>query len=75
MFAARLKDNVPVGDNADIVKLWQEHITKNYYKCTDEILAGLGQMYVADERFTKNIDKRCEGLAEYMSGSIASYCK
>lgn len=35
----------------DLVKKLQSHITENYYLCTNEILAGLGQMYVADERF------------------------
>ena len=35
----------------------QAHITENYYTCTEEIFAGLGKMYVADERFKKNIDK------------------
>ena len=38
-----------------VVKL-QAHVTANYYNCTDEILAGLGKMYVADERFKKTID-------------------
>ena len=32
-----------------IVAKLQAHITANYYTCTDEILAGLGQMYVADD--------------------------
>ena len=40
-----------------LVKKLQNHITENYYHCTDEILAGIGQMYVLDERFKKNIDK------------------
>ena len=40
-----------------LVKKLQSHITDNYYNCTNEILSGLGQMYVADERFKKNIDK------------------
>ena len=40
-----------------LVAKLQAHITANYYTCTDEILAGLGKMYVADERFKKNIDK------------------
>ncbi len=31
--------------------------TLHYYDCTLEIFKGLGQLYVADERFTKNIDK------------------
>ncbi|GAA0181506.1 MerR family transcriptional regulator [Clostridium sediminicola] len=57
------------------VKEWKNHITKYFYNCTKEILAGLGQMYIADERFTKNIDKYGEGLAEFMSKAIAYYCK
>ena len=42
---------------------------------TNEILAGLGQMYVADERFKNNIDKHGEGTAEYVSQCIESYCE
>ena len=53
----------------------QEFITENYYECTDEILSGLGQMYVADERFKKNIDKAGgEGAAEFVSQAISEYC-
>jgi uncharacterized protein YaaR (DUF327 family) len=32
-------------------------------------------MYVADERFTKNIDKYGEGVAEFLSSAIKYYCK
>ena len=53
----------------------QDFITQNYYTCTDEILAGLGKMYVADERFKKNIDKYGEGTAEFVSDSISIYTK
>ena len=62
-------DSVEV--QALVAKL-QTHITTNYYTCTDEILAGLGQMYVADERFKKNIDKYGEGTAEFASEAIAA---
>ena len=55
-----------------VVKL-QTHITENYYTCTDEILAGLGKMYVADERFKKNIDKYGEGTAEFAAEGIRIY--
>ena len=55
-----------------VVKL-QEYITQNYYTCTNEILAGLGQMYVADERFKKNIDKYGEGTAEFVAEAIEIY--
>ena len=52
----------------------QKTITAAYYTCTDEILKGLGQMYVADERFQKNIDKNGKGTAEFASKVIAIYC-
>ena len=51
------------------------HITANYYTCTDEILAGLGKMYVADDRFKKNIDKHGEGTAEFASEAIVAFCR
>ena len=57
-----------------VIKL-QAHITANYYNCTDEILAGLGKMYVADERFKKNIDKCGEGTAEFANRAIGAFCK
>ena len=56
-----------------IVAKLQTHITANYYTCTDEILAGLGKMYVADERFKKNIDKYGEGTAEFAAEGIRIY--
>ena len=58
-----------------LVAKLQAHITENYYTCTDEILAGLGKMYVADERFKKNIDKYGEGTAEFAADAIEVYCK
>ena len=56
-----------------LVAKLQAHITANYYTCTDEILAGLGKMYVADERFKKNIDKYGEGIAEFAAEGIRIY--
>ena len=56
-----------------LVAKLQAHITANYYTCTDEIFAGLGKMYVADERFKKNIDKYGEGTAEFAAEGIRIY--
>ena len=53
-----------------LVAKLQAHITANYYTCTEEILAGLGKMYVCDERFKKNIDKYGEETAEFVSEAI-----
>ena len=58
-----------------LVKKLQGYITEHYYTCTDEILAGLGQMYVADERFKENIDKYADGTAEFVSEVIKMYTK
>ena len=58
-----------------LVAKLQAHITANYYTCTDEILAGLGKMYIADERFKKNIDKYGEGTAEFAADAIEVYCR
>ena len=53
----------------------QKFITDNYYVCTNEILNGLGQMYVGDERFRKNIDRAGgDGTAEFASQAISVYC-
>ena len=72
---AACKDSGASADSTEaqtLVAKLQAHITANYYTCTDEILAGLGKMYVADERFKKNIDKYGEGTAEFASESIAA---
>ncbi len=76
-FAACKQNGTEADSNeaqALVAKL-QAHITANYYTCTDEILAGLGKMYVADERFKNNIDKYGEGTAEFAADAIEVYCR
>ena len=73
---AACKDSGASADSTEaqaLVDKLQAHITANYYTCTDEILAGLGKMYVADERFKKNIDKYGEGTAEFAAEGIRIY--
>ena len=53
-----------------LVKKLQSHISEHYYLCTDEILMGLGQMYVADGRFQNNIDKHAAGTAVFVREAI-----
>lgn len=66
----------PDSDEAQsLVKNLQNYITENFYTCTNEILKGLGQMYVADERFKANIDKHAQGTAQFISKAIEIYCK
>ena len=75
---AACKDSGMAADSYEaqsMVAKLQAHITANYYTCTDEILAGLGKMYVSDERFKKNIDKYGEGTAEFASKAIEVFCQ
>ena len=71
-----LRDLPPCdGKVQEKIRVLQRFITKNYYNCTNEILSGLGKMYVCDERFKKNIDKAGgEGTAEFVFEAIQKYC-
>ena len=74
---AECMQNGNIADSAEaqalVIEL-QDYITENYYTCTKEILAGLGLMYIADERFKNNIDKYAVGTAEFVSKAIKFYC-
>ena len=57
------------------VKKLQTYITEHYYKCTNEILSGLGVMYTAGGEFTENIDKAGgRGTAVFAAKAIEIYC-
>ena len=74
---AACKDGGASVDSVEVkalVSKLQAHITAHYYTCTDEIFAGLGKMYIADERFKKNIDNYGEGTAEFVSKAIEVFC-
>lgn len=72
---ASLMDRDPSDSEVQsLVEKWRNHITKNFYNCTPEIFRGLALMYTADERFTENIDKYGEGLAQFLSDAMIVYC-
>lgn len=53
----------------------QKFITDNYYDCSKDILLGLSQIYVNDERMKRNIDRAGgDGTAEFVQKAIAVYC-
>lgn len=57
-----------------LVAQWQALITRWFYDCTNELLAGLGEMYTADERFTRSIDRYAAGLSAFLRDAIRVYC-
>jgi hypothetical protein len=68
-FAEALQSGVPA-DSPQAMDIAEEHrqqITRNFYDCPPEMHAGLGRMYVEDERFTAHYEQRAPGLAQYVS--------
>ena len=59
-----------------LVAKLQGFITEHYYTCTKPILLGLGQMYIAGDSMTENIDRTGgKGTAEFAHQAIDIYCK
>lgn len=75
-FAKAMKNGKNPSDSSvqAIVTKWKEFITENYYLCNNDILSGLGEMYINDDRFRKNIDNYGNGTAEFISKAIKVYC-
>ena len=71
-FAAALRSGA-APDSAAAMDLAEEHrqqITRNFYDCPPEMHAGLGRMYVEDERFTAHYEEIAPGLAQYVSTAV-----
>ena len=45
---------------------------ERHYDCGYELHVCLGEMYIADERFTKHYDDRAPGLARYIRDAIVA---
>ena len=64
------------GEAQALVAELQAFITEHYYTCTKPILRGLGQMYIAGDSMTENIDKAGgQGTAEFAHQVIKIFCK
>ena len=72
-----MRDQSPADpDVQNQVKKLQDFITANYYTCTKQILAGLGQMYGAGGEMTDHIEAAGgKGTAEFAAKAISEYCK
>jgi DNA-binding transcriptional MerR regulator len=55
-----------------LVERHRLHIDRWFYPCSVEMHAGLGEMYVADPRFTANLDKVAPGFARYLRDAIVA---
>jgi len=48
------------------------HIDRWFYPCSTKMHRGLGEMYIADPRFTANLDKVAPGFAQFLRDAIAA---
>ena len=73
----RVRNLAPEAEEAQaLVAELQDFITRNYYTCTNPILQGLGQLYIAGDTMTENIDKAGgAGTAQFAHDAIEIYCR
>lgn len=73
-----IKEIISRPDSADVqsqVQKLKDYITENFYKCSNEILLSLGEMYAGGGEFTTNIDRvGGTGTAEFTAEAIRIYC-
>lgn len=50
----------------------RRHISRWFYECSPRMHRGLGEMYVADQRFADHYEQRAPGLAAYVSAAVAA---
>jgi len=69
---AALRHQSPESEEAQAaIKEWYDFLNNHFNQYyTLDVFKGLGQLYVEDERFTKNIDQYGEGLAEFMRDAM-----
>ena len=67
----------PASEEAQgLIGMLQAYITDHYYTCTPQILRGLGQMYIAGDSMTENIDAAGgEGTAEFAHAAIEIFTR
>jgi hypothetical protein len=54
----------------DVAEEHRQHIGRWFYDCPPAMHAGLGRMYVEDERFTATYERTAEGLAQFVSTAV-----
>ena len=71
-FAEAMRSGVPADSEQamDVAEEHRQQISRNFYDCPPEMHAGLGRMYVEDERFTAHYERRATGLARYVSDAV-----
>lgn len=54
----------------DLAEEYRQHLSRWFYPCSYTLHRGLGEMYVADPRFTENLDRVRPGLPRFLREAI-----
>ena len=58
------------------IALMFKHFNQNFgHSYTTEAFAGVGQLYVSDERFTQNIDRYGQGLSTFLAEAMSIFAQ
>jgi len=67
--------NPGCSDVQDMVMEWQEYISEHFYKCDNQLLSYLGELYISDERFSNYINRFGKNsLANFFNEAIKIFC-
>lgn len=72
--AAAMHDGEPADSvrAMDLAEAHRQHISRWFYDCSVDVHRGLGEMYVADPRFTATYEQVADGLASYIRDAIVA---
>ncbi|MET1180387.1 MerR family transcriptional regulator [Peribacillus simplex] len=71
---ASIRNDSPKSEEVqEAIKEWYDCLNNNFGTYSLDAFKGLGQMYVNDQRFTKNIDKYGDGLAKFMCDAMGHF--
>ena len=72
--AAAFTSGVPADseEGMDLAEEARLQIDRQFYDCSKEMHTNLGEMYVADPRFTAYYDQHAEGLAVWFRDAIVA---
>jgi hypothetical protein len=71
-FVAAKRSGEPATSEAamDAAEAARLHIDRRFYDCSHDVHRNLGDMYIADPRFTKTYEDQEPGLAQYVRDAI-----
>lgn len=76
-FSNNLKENIPSSDmkTIELVSELKKFLSDNFFYCSNEVLLGIANTYVCDNRFKEFVDSRSVGTSEYVLEAVKYYCK